>query len=121
MNNQNSTIDKFINILMSPVPLLPEMSFIAKKQELPPSLRRRIKQSRIKATQALNSQPAQTNVEILSGKLTPGNGTTFAINGRDFHFDSNTWMFGEVRMGSSATVTVCLSSGNLYAKKIVVG
>ena len=55
----------------------------------------------------------------ITGILSRGADSQFAINGEDLHIDQHTWVFGEMRYGLTARVT-CENRGALtYALKIM--
>ena len=76
-------------------------------------------QKRRKAAEAARKSPAAFN---LKGELKPGQGSPFSVGGTDIIIDSDSWVFGELTYGATATVTgVRRSGGERYATKIVVG
>ena len=56
----------------------------------------------------------------LEGQLAVSNTGSYAIDGNDFAIDSNTMVFGELRVGVTAKVSCVFEAGRRKAVKIVV-
>jgi hypothetical protein len=60
-------------------------------------------------------------VTVFEGEITPGITTQFSVAGKDIAIDSDTWIFGEIMIGSTASVHVVPRIGDqLYARKVIV-
>ena len=120
MQQTESTFDRVIALLLTPVPLLPEGSFlINSRPKRGISVRQRLQMKTRSEKVTMTRSEGGQGLQMLSGRLERGQNTPFAIGGTDFYFDSNTWMFGEVRLGTFASVQAHRIHGELYAKKIV--
>ncbi len=109
MNQAANTFDRVIEVLMSPVPFLPSASVFSSFHPGRTNIRRTTAQS-------CSNEPI-----VIAGEIQAGCDSRYSINGRDFSFDSNTWVFGELRIGCLARITAMKSGGKLYAKKIIAG
>ena len=114
---QSSALNYVIELLLAPVPLLPEGSLLKRRVPVRSADRRRTR--RIAGCESPAFVAQKASVVVVSGRLAAGKSTPFSINGQDFSFDGDTWMFGEVRLGSFATVNIVNTRDGLYAKKIV--
>ena len=57
----------------------------------------------------------------LTGELSPGKRTLYAINGIDFQVDTNTWVVGELTCGASVSVCGVYRKGTeRYATRITL-
>lgn len=57
---------------------------------------------------------------VLQGSLSYGVETRFAVSGQDIMVDDETWIFGEIKVGSEVRVTTAKRGVWTYARKIVV-
>jgi len=55
-----------------------------------------------------------------SGPLERGRESPFAIAGNDIHVTPDTWVFGNIEIGATATITAQHADGKFIAKKIVM-
>ena len=121
---QVSKLDYVVGILLTPVPLLPEHSFLLRRapEARLAEVRRKRAAARIAKSASVPSSARAPRQEhsVLQGKLEPGRMTPFAIAGQDFVIDSDTWMFGEVRVGATAQVQVQYFNGDLHARKVLI-
>ena len=68
------------------------------------------------------AKQAQTSDQFaLSGIIETGMGTIYSVQGKDFIFDSDTWIFGDISLGAYARVKGSLRAGERYASHIVIG
>lgn len=64
---------------------------------------------------------SKTRQFILQGKVERGTQTTFAVEGQDFVIDGNTWILGELSLGSFVRVKGTIKNlGERCASSIVV-
>lgn len=110
--SQNAgALSYMVELLFTPIPFLTRDK--SKK-------RLHMRRARI-ARKSANANPAvATRSFIMNGLLEKGTGTPFAIGGEDFVIDENTWVFGDVRVGTLATVRGERHGSKNYAKKVVI-
>jgi len=104
--NTGSTFDQIKELLLTPIPLF------GKPQ-------RRSRMNRRKSPRREGAAPAPTSFH-LSGPLEKGAQTKFSINGQDIVIDADTWIFGEFRLGSLATVKGERVGSQNFAKKVTI-
>ncbi len=119
----NGTLASVLDMLLKPIPYLPGNSLISPR---PPSRnevkRRREKRKGKRQPAQLEGKMGETAQQFtLKGVIERGSRTPYALNGNDFSLDSDTWIFGEVRVGAEATVIGLRMSDVTYAKKIIIG
>ncbi len=57
----------------------------------------------------------------LEGPLVQGAASAYAVGKQDFTFDDETWVFGDLQLGSVVSVSgILVPGGEYYARKIVV-
>lgn len=99
--------------LLTPIPLPAGFSFG----------RRRLGRVRPRAAKSIEkAKQGQTSDQFaLSGIIETGMGTIYSVQGKDFVFDSDTWIFGDISLGAYARVKGSLRAGERYASHIVIG
>ncbi len=101
---EKTSIGYVIELLKTPIPFL-----------TPARARRRAARKNLAKKSEPYSQPF-----FLSGAIEKGSACKFAIGGEDFVIDNDTWIFGEVRYGATASVKGERRGNQNFAKKIVM-
>lgn len=66
-------------------------------------------------------EEAKSDRFVLEGSLARGASTKYAIDGHDFRVDDDTWIFGDVTLGSYVVVQGTFDIDNVrYARKITL-
>lgn len=121
---QNSALNSFVDFLFQPLPfiapdsMLGRISFITRSGPQSRRARRRSANAQYRSGKVLRADARDTLVE--TGCIQRGENATFSINGRDFVINPDTWIFGEVCVGASASVMLIRKGQQLSAKKIVI-
>jgi|GEM_PF-6285769 len=119
--SQNNTFTSVIDFLLQPVPFLPDSSFIVghglgskrkSKKPLGPSRSR---------PSAKDQNRAQTERAVtITGIIQRGHDTPYSVDGQDFEITPDTWIFGNIRYGVTASVQLVRATGAAYARKIII-
>lgn len=113
---QNSSFGSFLDFLLQPVPFLPDGSFIARTAVR--NKRRAVRRPVRKRVEA-SSKAAGPGAITVAGVIQRGQQAAYSINGQDFEITPDTWIFGDVKYGLSATVQLVHVQGATYARKII--
>ena len=117
--NTSKTIEQIVNLLLAPIPHLPQGSFIVKRKPQPGELAARRERRRAAVRTEPLRQPYLQEI-TLSGRLERGSTTAFAILGRDITILPTSWVFGELRVGVNASAQVIRDGEALKVRKLVV-
>lgn len=108
-DNNTFTMESVMRILYKPVPYLPEMSFLVRGRS---EQRKRQALARIRE-KAPQERKVRGNVELKGKGLC-------RICGHDVEITAATWVFGDIREGAVAEMTI-VENGQIYsAKRIVI-
>jgi hypothetical protein len=117
-----SPIESVMDFLFKPVPFVPEdsvlgrFSFIHRQRDMREVRRRRAVDRHLKSGSKSHGRQI-----TLTGAIQRGKDCQFAICSTDFSITPDTWVFGDVAVGSPATVELIYANGSAYAKKITIG
>ena len=107
--HSNSTMESVLKILYRPVPYLPEMSFLVRGRS-EQRKRQALARMRDKAPQ---ERKVRGNIELLGkGKC--------RICGHTVELTEVTWVFGDIRNGVVAEMTIMENGASFIAKRVVV-
>ena len=117
----NNALASVLDMLLKPVPYLPEASFLSARPPSREEVKRRLYKKKGKRMQS-GEDVSYDNAEqhTIKGAIARGSQTPYSIAGQDISLDSDTWIFGEVRVGSEATVIGLRMNNITYAKKIII-
>ena len=108
-SNENSRIAAVIRLLYQPVPYLPEMSFLNKGKN---ELRKRQALARLR-DKSPQERKLRGNIEL------EGKGKV-RICGHSVEITETTWIFGDIRNGVIAEMTLVSNEDSFIAKRIVI-
>jgi hypothetical protein len=107
--NEMSTMESVLRLLYRPVPYLPEMSFLVRGRS---EQRKQQALARLKL-KAPNERKVRGNLELFSkGKC--------RICGHDVEITESTWIFGDIKDGVVAEMTLVENGSSFNAKRIVI-
>lgn len=113
MATTQGPLDYVLDLFFKPIPVLSKSKNAAQKSQ--PQ-----KNSGLVKAAGKKGEPSKVTASIVSlqGTVEPGGQTAFSVQGKDFVIDGNTWMFGELQMGTNVEVQAVLSAGVLKARKV---
>lgn len=107
--NEISTIDSVLRLLFQPVPYLPEISFLPLGRS---EQRKQKALARIKK-KTPEERKVRGNLQLLGkGKI--------KICGHNVEIDESTWVFGDIKDGAVAEMTLMPSGDNFIVKRVVI-
>ena len=106
---ETSALKTMLRVLYQPVPYLPEMSFLERGRS---EQRKRQAMAKLKEKGA-QERKVRGNIELLSkGKC--------KICGHTVEITDSTWVFGDIKNGAVAEMTLLVNGENFTAKRVVV-